>query len=382
MGTSQQSSAVTFASLKPSATTSASQLAPKVNEESAQGYAKEISSKRQKKKRKKKDQNKTTTNKEYEAVAENTNNETEDSSAAASDVSEIQGGARPKTTKKKRKTGQNKNMISENVAENSNQELSNTNNVKDVISLISNKNNSELSVEELEVLEALAVVKLQNASSELKDLDKVVPDIARSRAAKLRQTYEQIDSIEEQKLSKEEEKAALQDDIRDIQEKINVLQEKIKLLDCEDKNFDQILEELNNQRREQEKENDEIKEQNAKAKIEHLAKISSWEENLKKIRNDKMEKSKNKGMSLPKPLAVTDKRASDEAESGQETVCPICLYSYKEIKQKGVRLVSTQCGHIYCHKCMDEVMDATSGDTKCPICNKRITRNSYHTLFL
>ena len=103
------------------------------------------------------------------------------------------------------------------------------------------------------------------------------------------------------------------------------MQEKIKLLDCEDKNFDLILEELNNQRREQEKvstflqlyiflkthkfqivnyntmlsycyqENDEIKEQNAKAKKEHLAKISSLEENLKKIRNDKMEKSKNKG---------------------------------------------------------------------------------------
>ena len=45
----------------------------------------------------------------------------------------------------------------------------------------------------------------------------------------------------------------MQDDIRDMQEKINVLQEKIKLLDCEDKNFDLILEELNNQRREQEK---------------------------------------------------------------------------------------------------------------------------------
>ena len=47
-----------------------------------------------------------------------------------------------------------------------------------------------------QVLEALAVVKLQNASSELKDLDEVVPDIARSRAAKLRETYDQIDSIE------------------------------------------------------------------------------------------------------------------------------------------------------------------------------------------
>ena len=47
-----------------------------------------------------------------------------------------------------------------------------------------------------QVLEALAVVKLQNASSELKDLDEVVPVIAHSRAAKLRQTYDQIDSIE------------------------------------------------------------------------------------------------------------------------------------------------------------------------------------------
>ena len=45
----------------------------------------------------------------------------------------------------------------------------------------------------------------------------------------------------------------MQDDIRDMQGKINALQEKVKLLDCEDKNFDVILEELNNQRREQEK---------------------------------------------------------------------------------------------------------------------------------
>ena len=69
----------------------------------------------------------------------------------------------------------------------------------------------------------------------------------------MKDLFEIYFGFQEQKLSKEKEKAALQDDIRDMQEKINALQEKIKLLDCEDKNFDQILEELNNQRREQEK---------------------------------------------------------------------------------------------------------------------------------
>ena len=38
-------------------------------------------------------------------------------------------------------------------------------------------------------------IKDKVLTSELKDLDKVVPDIARSRAAKLRETYDQIDSI-------------------------------------------------------------------------------------------------------------------------------------------------------------------------------------------
>ena len=43
----------------------------------------------------------------------------------------------------------------------------------------------------------------------------------------------------------------------------------------------------------------------------------------------------------------------------------------------GERLVSTQCGHVFCYKCMDDVMEATNGDTECPICKKRITRNIF-----
>ena len=69
--------------------------------------------------------------------------------AASEDVSDIQGGARPKT-KNRTKKEQNKNSIDENVSENSNQELPNDN-LKDIISLISKKNNSDLSFEELEV---------------------------------------------------------------------------------------------------------------------------------------------------------------------------------------------------------------------------------------
>ena len=54
-------------------------------------------------------------------------------SAASEEASDIQGGARPKTKNR-----------------NSNQEVPNDN-LKDIISLISKKNNSDLSFEELEV---------------------------------------------------------------------------------------------------------------------------------------------------------------------------------------------------------------------------------------
>merc|ERR1712200_347637 len=105
-----------------------------------------------------------------------------------------------------------------------------------------------------------------------------------------------------------------------------------------------------------------------KEKTEYLEKITSLEENIKQIQIDKVEKYENKDMMLAAPLSVTNKKTKEE------NVCPICLYSYGQIKEEGLRLVSTQCGHIFCHKCMDELMEATNGETECPICNKRITR--------
>ena len=86
-----------------------------------------------------------------EAVDTNTNVEASDASisaAASEEASDIQGGARPKT-KNRSKKGKNKNSTDENVHENSNQEV--PNDLKDIISMISNKNNAELSFQELEV---------------------------------------------------------------------------------------------------------------------------------------------------------------------------------------------------------------------------------------
>jgi len=293
---------------------------------------------------------------------------TKGKNAEAPIVSEVQAGARPKTNKFTDNREQNSN-IDKNLQNDSKQELTSTENsyLKDIISIISSKDNSELSYEELEALEVLAEVKLKNASKELKDLDDDVHAHIRSRAANLRQLSDQIFSLEDKKHKNDKDKAALL--------------HKIRLIDCDNKQLDENLEQLNSLRRKHENENDDWAEEKGKKKREYLSKISTLEQNLAQIRNDKMKKSKKTDDTTPETQPHDDKTAQDETESNDDTGCPICLYSFKQIKQKGMRLVSTQCGHIYCHKCMDEVMDATNGDTECPICKKRITRNSYHTIY-
>ena len=71
------------------------------------------------------------------------------------------------------------------------------------------------------------------------------------------------------------------------------MRDKISHLNCKNKELDENLEELNNQRRKQEKENDEMIDEKVKEKTEYLAKISTLEQNLKQIRIDKMDKSRN-----------------------------------------------------------------------------------------
>ena len=98
-------------------------------------------------------QNKATTNERNEVFAVNTTDETQDASqtTAENEVSEIQGGARPKSSKRKAKKGKKRNSKDNIVPENSIQGAPNTD-LKDIISMFSSKDNSELSFEELEVL--------------------------------------------------------------------------------------------------------------------------------------------------------------------------------------------------------------------------------------
>lgn len=59
--------------------------------------------------------------------------------------------------------------------------------------------------------------------------------------------------------------------------------------------------------------------------------------------------------------------------------CPVCLDTFSAIRQRGSRLVSTVCGHVFCGRCLPACV-RTSG--QCPTCRKRIGYQDFHPLYL
>lgn len=59
--------------------------------------------------------------------------------------------------------------------------------------------------------------------------------------------------------------------------------------------------------------------------------------------------------------------------------CPICLDDDPTIKTSGRRLMSTNCGHIFCEEC---IRASITSQHKCPTCRKRLTLRQIHPIFL
>ena len=59
--------------------------------------------------------------------------------------------------------------------------------------------------------------------------------------------------------------------------------------------------------------------------------------------------------------------------------CPVCMDRASVFESTGRKLVTTNCGHIFCDEC---IRQAISSLHKCPVCNKKLTLRSYHRLFI
>ncbi|RWS29903.1 E3 ubiquitin-protein ligase RNF4-like isoform X1 [Leptotrombidium deliense] len=80
--------------------------------------------------------------------------------------------------------------------------------------------------------------------------------------------------------------------------------------------------------------------------------------------------------SLPLPPVV----APVEKIVGKIIKCSVCLEDVNSIESKGDRkLISTNCGHIFCETCIKETIRNTKS---CPTCRKKLTQKSYHPIFL
>lgn len=66
---------------------------------------------------------------------------------------------------------------------------------------------------------------------------------------------------------------------------------------------------------------------------------------------------------------------SSSAESPDNSLkCPICIESYNTIKARGIKVVVTRCGHLFCDSCLKKAF--TENGRKCPKCRKTIPKSA------
>lgn len=59
--------------------------------------------------------------------------------------------------------------------------------------------------------------------------------------------------------------------------------------------------------------------------------------------------------------------------------CPICIETYVAVKQRGFKIVTTKCGHIFCDFCLKKALSANG--RKCPKCRKNVPRAGIIEIF-
>lgn len=67
--------------------------------------------------------------------------------------------------------------------------------------------------------------------------------------------------------------------------------------------------------------------------------------------------------------------------------CKICLENFDELTKRNRKIMSTNCGHIFCNMCLDEYFKKsaeTAGRSKsdiCPVCRAKLTKSKIHPVY-
>lgn len=82
------------------------------------------------------------------------------------------------------------------------------------------------------------------------------------------------------------------------------------------------------------------------------------------------------------PVNTSKEKDSDKEEDekdGTLKVCEICFASFMELKECGVQIVSTPCGHVYCRDC---IIGALTVKPECPHCRSAVYEQDLRRLYL
>lgn len=72
-----------------------------------------------------------------------------------------------------------------------------------------------------------------------------------------------------------------------------------------------------------------------------------------------------------KPIQPSPPRPESPSENSLK--CPICIESYKNVRKRGIKIVVTRCGHLFCDFCLKKAM--SENGRKCPKCRRNIAKS-------
>ncbi|XP_027548476.1 E3 ubiquitin-protein ligase RNF4-like [Neopelma chrysocephalum] len=74
----------------------------------------------------------------------------------------------------------------------------------------------------------------------------------------------------------------------------------------------------------------------------------------------------------------SDEETANSEEWQRAVRCPICMDFYSRILRKHRQVVSTQCGHLFCSRCLPFALQTSWA---CPTCRTELPPRAYHRIF-
>ena len=78
------------------------------------------------------------------------------------------------------------------------------------------------------------------------------------------------------------------------------------------------------------------------------------------------------------PPTKTDQEKEDKVD-GVVKVCEICFVDFEDLKNQGIQIMATPCGHVFCRVCIEESLTRRPS---CPNCRSHCEINQLQRLFL